>query len=511
MFLKILEPLGWLYTIVAFLLGIYSVNMLVLTLIFWIRKPLRKPLPAVGLLESSLPVVTVQLPLYNESQVAGRVIETIIKLDYPPDRLQIQVLDDSTDDTLQVVTEKVNYWRNRSRWIELHHRTDRTDYKAGALREGLRTAGGEFIVIFDADFIPSPDWLKKALVPFFQPGGERVGFVQTRWSHLNDNFSLLTRAQALGLDAHFGIEQTVRGSTGLLMSFNGTAGIWRRAALEEAGNWRGDTLAEDLDLSYRAQLCGWKACFLRDVIAPAELPVLMIGFKRQQFRWAKGSIQALKLLGKQILNAPISIWHKIEAFLHLSGYMVHPLMLSLLILTLPLTFKWENVLNRLPLGWIGVVGLGVPFAYITSQMTLYPPRRWWQWFVRMPVLSALGVGIAVNNTGGIIEAFLGKQSAFERTPKIGDIRHIELTEKVIAERLMVSNSTWFELILGVYALIDGILAVKDGNRIGAIFYALYAAGFMWVAGSTLWEARASRAVQLISSVSPESALADDPD
>lgn len=510
MIIKILEPLGWLYTIVAFLLGIYSVNMLVLTLIFWIRKLLRKPLPAMGLLESSLPIVTVQLPLYNESQVAGRVIETIVQFDYPPDRLQIQVLDDSTDDTLPAVTEKVNYWRSQRRWIELHHRTDRADYKAGALREGLKTAVGEFIVIFDADFIPAQDWLKKALIPFFQPGGKRIGFVQTRWSHLNDNFSILTRAQALGLDAHFGIEQTVRSATGLFMSFNGTAGIWRRAALEEAGNWRGDTLAEDLDLSYRAQLCGWKACFLRNVTAPAELPVLMIGFKRQQFRWAKGSIQALMLLGKQILNAPISLWHKIEAFLHLSGYMVHPLMLSLLILTLPLTLKWENVMNRLPFWWVGVVGLGVPFAYITSQLTLYPSRRWWQWIVRMPVLSALGVGIAVNNTGGILEAFLGKRSAFERTPKIGDIRHNELTEKVISERLKVNASTWFELVLGVYALSDGVLAVKDGNLIGAIFYALYAAGFIWVAGSTLWEVRASRTAHL-GSVSAKGVLADDRD
>jgi cellulose synthase/poly-beta-1,6-N-acetylglucosamine synthase-like glycosyltransferase len=451
--------------------------MMVLSLLFWFnryrqQKKAGKKVLSVYVEPKEWPEVSVQLPIYNESLVAGRLIDAIASFDYPPDCLNIQVLDDSTDETCQIVDQKVAYWRARGRKIDVQRREIRKEYKAGALKEGLATAKGEFIAIFDADFIPPSDWLKRAMQPYFEPGSERIGLVQTRWSHLNDEYSWLTRAQALSLDGHFGIEQNVRSQTGLLINFNGTAGVWRRACIEDAGNWRGDTLSEDLDLSFRAQLKGWTLRYLVDVTAPAELPILMIGYKRQQFRWSKGSIQVVRLLVPQILKSRLS-----------------PLMIVMLILTMPLTLWGVDVMKRLPVGWLGLIGLGLPFFYFTSQFALYNRKQIRRWLSHMPPLLMIGVGIAVNNTRAIIEGLTRRPSIFERTPKTGALQRNRSTAGVIKERFKVDSSTWFELLFSTYALATGILALKQGNFIGAFLFTLYAAGFAWVGLSTLVEAK----------------------
>jgi cellulose synthase/poly-beta-1,6-N-acetylglucosamine synthase-like glycosyltransferase len=485
--------LSWVYAGIATWLAVYSLNMLMLTVTLWFHKSRSAAASSAPLALADWPVVTVQIPLYNEQLVACRLIDAVAQIDYPLDRLYIQILDDSTDKTVALVDEAVSRWREKGRWISVLRRVDRRDYKAGALRAGLESAQGGFVAIFDADFVPPADWLKRALRPFFEPGRERIGLVQTRWSHLNDRYSLLTRAQALALDGHFGIEQYARHAAGLLMNFNGTAGIWRRVAIEEAGNWRGATLSEDLDLSYRAQLRGWKISYLPDVTAPAELPTLMIGFKRQQFRWTKGSIQVLRLLGRSILTAKISPWRKFQGLMHLSGYLAHPLMILLLLISLPLSLWGGSVLHHLPLGWLGIVSLGPPFFYATSQSVLYGRKRWWNWFVRMPLLSMLGVGIAVNNTRAILEGLFGKPSAFERTPKTGVTSDRNARQALVLESIKPDPTTWAEVLLSLYALATGYITLQHGNWVGAFFFLLYAAGFGWVASATLWEERRAMA------------------
>ncbi len=494
MWRNLVDSIGWVYVLVSILLGIYSANIIALTILFWIRKlrsPARAPAQPVdpASLPACWPAVTVQLPMFNEQQVALRLINAVARLDYPTDRLQIQVLDDSSDSTRKIVAEAVQRWQQAGVNIAEIHRENRQDYKAGALRAGLATATGEYIAIFDADFVPPPDWLKRAMLPFLQPGNERLGLVQTRWSHLNEDYSLLTRAQALALDGHFGIEQNVRSQTGLMLNFNGTAGIWRRACIEDAGNWRGDSLTEDLDLSYRAQIRGWKAMFLLDVKAPAELPTLMLGFKRQQFRWTKGSIQVVRLLWFSILRAPIHPLRKLHSLIHITSYLCHPLMVLLLLLTLPMRLWGLDVMQKLPLGWLGLLSLGPPLFYASAQIALYPEKKRTHWLTRMALLAMLGVGIAVNNTRAVLEGLVGKPSSFERTPKMGLIRRSRARPRAIAsEQLRVDAGTFLELALCLYAIFLGYLTIRQGNWIGAFFFLLYATGFGWVAGETIWEA-----------------------
>ncbi len=492
---RIVDMIGWLYALVAILLGIYSANMLFMTALFWIRKiqsnSSKTRLSTHQNLSESIcwPAVTVQLPMYNEHQVARRLIDSVARLDYPSDRLQIQVLDDSTDNTRKIVAEAVKSWQDRGVNIIEHHRTNRVDYKAGAMRAGMESATGDYIAIFDADFVPPRDWLKRAIRPFLEPGRERLGLVQTRWSHLNEDYSLLTRAQALGLDGTFGIEQNVRSQIGIMLNFNGTAGIWRRNCIEDAGNWRGDSLTEDLDLSYRAQLRGWKAVYLLDVNAPAELPTLMLGFKRQQFRWTKGSIQVARLLGMKILQAPIDPLPKILGLIHITYYLCHPLMLLLLLLTLPLLLWGVDIINRLPLGWLGILSLGPPLFFASSQIALNQRKKILRWFLRMPLLAMLGVGIAVNNTRAVLEAICGKPNTFERTPKLGVIHRSHTRHKVVStEQFQVDYGALLELVLCLYAAFLSFLAIRQGNWIGSLMFLIYSTGFGWVAGGTIWEA-----------------------
>ncbi|RPI34166.1 MAG: glycosyltransferase [Chloroflexota bacterium] len=490
---ELLIVIGWLYALLAIILGIYSSNMLFMTFQYWalrFRKRVRPPAesilpPAIEL--DPWPIVTIQLPLYNEQQVARRLIDAVACLDYPADRLHIQVLDDSNDDTREIVAERVAYWSSKGIWITDHHRESRAEFKAGALREGLDSTPGEFIAIFDADFVPPADWVKRALAPFYEPGSEKIGLVQTRWSHINEEFSILTRAQALAIDAHFGIEQTVRFQTGLFMSFNGSGGIWRRNCIEDAGNWRGSTLSEDLDLSYRAQLRGWKIAYLPDLTAPAEVPPFMAGFKRQQFRWTKGTIQVARLLAGSLLRAPVSPWVKVQGLIQLTNYVAHPMMLLLLVLTLPMTLWGGQVFRQFNLGWLGVISLGPPLFYTTAQAAVFDGAHRWGRLLRLPFLVMLGVGIAVNNSRAVFEALIGKRSAFERTPKTGLTRGLRAVGNLRKEKIKIDTLTWVELILCLYASVNAILWLQRDNWIGAVFFALYAAGFAWVALETLWE------------------------
>lgn len=481
------------YVGVALWLALYAANALVLTALF-LRQRLRPRCPrrTEPISLPQWPLVTVQLPVYNEQQVVRRLIDAVARLDYPCDRLHIQVLDDSTDSTTELVAERVAYWQNHDRWITLHHRTERTDYKAGALRAGLSATPGEFIAIFDADFVPPADWLKRALQPFFEVGGEQIGMVQTRWTHLNDEYSPLTRAQALALDGHFGIEQKVRHETGLLFNFNGTAGIWRRRCIEATGGWRGLTLSEDLDLSYRAQLQGWKFSYLSEVSAPAEIPTMMAAFKRQQFRWAKGSIQCARLLTPALLRAPISPWRKFQGLVHLTSYLMHPLMVSLLLMALPMSLGDGRIFHHLPLAWLGLASLGAPLLYASAQWSLYSGTEWWRRFAWWPLLVMLGTGVAANNSRAIIEGLFGLRSPFQRTPKTGVERRGRHWQDGTPERIDLDLTTWIELALSAYAVASGVLVLLDGNWLGVFFLAIYACGFGWVGGLTLWQARTHR-------------------
>ncbi len=392
---------------ISILLFFYALYVLALAgLSVWGR---RRPIPRAE--PRTWPTVTVQLPIYNEGSVVERLLEAVAALDYPRDRLEIQVLDDSTDETAQRVKRRVADYQAMGLPIELLRRPNRNGYKAGALAYGMRRARGEFIAIFDADFVPPPDFLKR-MIPVLL-ADPTIGAAQARWSHLNADRSWITRAQALMLDAHFMVDQAARSAAGLPVNFNGSAGVWRRAAIEAAGGWESDTLTEDLDLSYRAQLAGWRLVFVPDVTVPGEIPPTLSAFKRQQFRWAKGTTQTFRKLIGRIWRSPWPWWKRVAATFHLGGYFTNLLGVLLLLLSGPLLRhsaerpKWAVVL--------GMGLLAVPIMYGLSQQALYPdwPRRLWA----IPLLFLVGTGLILNNTRAILEALLGYPSEFQRTPK----------------------------------------------------------------------------------------------
>ncbi len=371
--------------------------------------------------EEDLPFVTTQIPLYNEANVAERAIRAACAMDYPRDRHEIQVLDDSTDATREITERLVREYKEKGYQIERLARAERKGFKAGALAEGLERARGEMVAIFDADFVPPRDFLMKT-VPFLVER-ERLGFVQARWGHRNRFFSLLTAAQSIGIDGHFAVEQSARCWNGLFLNFNGTAGVWRKRAIREAGGWQDDTLTEDMDLSYRAQLAGWEPCYLFDVVAPAELPTDINAFKIQQHRWAKGSIQtARKLLPRILSRRDIPFFKKLQAFLHMTHYAINPLMVLMTLLALPLLFlshRWFHPWIMAGLLFQMFVSLaGTNLLYLFSQKMAY--RDWWRNVRFLPALMGLGVGMAVNNTKAVLEALAGKPSPFVRTPKLGE-------------------------------------------------------------------------------------------
>ena len=405
------------YYLILGTLAIYGVHRLALVALYYRtrhRAPGTPPAPA------EWPLVTVQLPLYNEMYVAERLIDAAVRLDYPLDRLEIQVLDDSTDETRELVAARVERYRRQGLPIRHLHRTDRTGFKAGALAAGQAVARGELVAVFDADFVPPTDFLRRTVPHFTDPqSGPEIGMVQARWEHINRQYSLLTRIQAVFLDGHFIIEHAARARGGMFFNFNGTAGIWRRQAIDDAGGWQHDTLTEDLDLSYRAQLAGWRFLFLSDVTAPAELPVEVNAFKRQQFRWAKGSIQTARKLLWRLLWAPVSLRAKVEGFVHLTNNASYLLMVALSILIFPamLLRRGDDVrlLLLLDLPMFVAATVSVIVFYAVSQRERGP--GWVRSLLFLPALMGVGIGLAVNNSRAVVSGALHRGGVFERTPK----------------------------------------------------------------------------------------------
>jgi len=469
--------LAFIHALVALWLAIYGLNAFILAFLYLCHRRAATPTPSVD--RSTLPPVTVQVPVYNELHVVERVIDAIAALDYPRDRLQIQILDDSTDETTRLARARAALHRERGVDIAVLRRPNRSGFKAGALAWGLSQASGEYIVIFDADFCPHLDFLLQT-VPHFL-ARPRLGMVQTRWSYLNAGYSPLTRAQALALDGHFVVEQIGRHRSGLLMSFNGAAGVWRRHCVEESGGWQADTLCEDLDLSYRAQLAGWECLYLPTVDAPAEVPPQIAAFKRQQSRWAQGSVQTWRKLAGPILRSQRLRWgQKMMALVHLSSYLAHALMVLLLLASFPLLLVPDAM--QLPLSGLGLMFLGPPLVYAISQQQLYPDwgRRLWAF----PLLALIGIGIAWCNTQAVWRGLTRWGGTFARTPKFRlEGRAGRWTES--RYRLLADSSTIGEVILALYALGTAFVAHATG-RYGVIpFLLLYAAAFGTVAGMGL--------------------------
>lgn len=448
------------------------------------KKKLNLP-PAAQFAE--LPRVTIQLPLYNEQNVVEQLIEAVSKMDYPHDRLQIQVLDDSTDDTTAVCAAVVSRYRAMGLPIELHHRTNRQGYKAGALEEGLDTATGEFVAVFDADFLPPADFLRRTIHYFTDP---KVGVVQTRWGYTNRDFNLLTEVQALLLDAHFVLEHGSRYATGAFFNFNGTAGILRKTMIRDAGGWQHDTLTEDSDLSYRAQMNGWQFVYLPDVVCPSELPVEMYSFQTQQFRWAKGLTQVSKKLLPRLLRSNAPRHAKIHAVLHLIPNISYPMMIGVSALMLPV------MIVRFYMGWLEFLLLDVPvmtacFAslvafYCCAQKELHPDS-WKRSLLFMPALMAVGVALTFINTKAVIEALLGVSSSFVRTAKYAIQGRKKVVEKSKKYTRPSGALPWLEIAAGSYFAGMMVWAVDSLQVLCLPFLSLFVGGYFWAGFATLYE------------------------
>src|SRR5215475_13541399 len=462
------------YFFVLVILAVYGWHRYYLVYLYMKNKD-KVPVPTIPL--ERLPSVTIQLPIYNEMYVADRLIDAVCQIDYPRELLEIQVLDDSIDETTSVAERAVR--RNAAQGINITyiHRTDRTGYKAGALEAGLKQAKGEFIAIFDADFIPTTDFLRRT-VPFFADPG--VGMVQARWGHINQNYSLLTKIQAILLDAHFVLEHGARNRSGLFFNFNGTAGIWRREAIGDAGGWQHDTLTEDLDLSYRAQLRGWKFVFVPGLIAPAEVPVEMNAFKSQQHRWAKGSIQTCRKLLPRILQSNLPLGVKAEAFFHLSANFNYPLMCVLSVLMAP------SMAIRYNMGWYEMLLIDVPlfFAATASVANFYmvcQRELHHDWMTRLkylPFLMSIGIGLTVNNTKAVLEALFNKRSEFAPTPKYRiEGNSDDWVGKKYHQHFVVQPM--IEIALGVYFTATVFYALANGIYGTLPFLMLFQIGFLY--------------------------------
>ena len=465
-------------------LGIYFFVLVILAVYGWHRYYLvylymkskdHQPMP-LGSFET-LPRVTVQLPVYNEMYVAERLIKAVCQLDYPRELLEIQVLDDSVDETTVVVERAVRRYSATGIDITCLHRSDRTGYKAGALEAGLHVATGEYVAVFDADFLPTPDFLRRSVQFFTDP---KVAMVQARWGHINQDYSLLTKIQSILLDGHFVLEHGSRSRSGLFFNFNGTAGIWRRSAIEDAGGWQHDTLTEDLDLSYRAQLRGWQFVFLQDLVQPAELPVEMNAFKSQQHRWAKGSIQTCRKVLPRILRSNLPFRVKAEAFFHLTANFNYLLMCVLSLLLAP------SMVIRYNMGWYEMLLIDVPlfFAatasvgnfYMVCQRELH--EDWTTRLKYVPFLMSIGIGLTVNNTRAVLEALFNRQSEFARTPKYCIE---EQADEWIGKRYRESGvvQPMIELTLGLYFTATVFYALANGIYATVPFLVLFQVGFLY--------------------------------
>ena len=476
------------YFVVLILLASYGVHRYILVYLYYKHRKKRTTDPPGHF--SDLPRVTVQLPIFNERFVVERLLDAICRMNYPPDKLDIQVLDDSTDETQAVARDLVERYATRGCPISYHHRNNREGYKAGALAEGMQTSKGEFIAIFDADFVPSEDFLLRTIHHFTEP---RIGMVQTRWTHINRHYSFLTEVEAILLDGHFVLEHSGRACSGVFFNFNGTAGVWRRSAIEQAGGWQHDTLTEDTDLSYRAQLKGWKFVYLQDIECPAELPVEMTAFKTQQARWAKGLIQTGKKILPQVLKSDQPFHVKFEAWYHMTANISYPLMIVLSVLLLP------AMIIRFYQGWFQMLYIDLPLFmastfsissfYLVSQRELFP-RRWPRAILYLPFLMALGIGLTITNTIAVLEALVGKKTAFARTPKY----HVESKkDKIRASkyRRRLGWVPWVELLIGAYFALTVYYALDNENYITVPFLILFVVGYWYTGLMSLLQGRFS--------------------
>ena len=476
------------YFVVLVLLATYGLHRYALVYLYYKNKRCRTLDPANQFPE--LPRVTVQLPIFNEQFVVDRLLQAICRLEYPREKLEIQVLDDSTDETVEVARGLVEHYAAQGYPITHYHRTNRAGFKAGALHEGLNSASGEFVAIFDADFVPPPDFLLRTIHHFTD---EKVGMVQTRWTHINRNYSFLTEVEAILLDGHFVLEHSGRARSSVFFNFNGTAGVWRRKAIEDAGGWEHDTLTEDTDLSYRAQLKGWKFVYRQDVECPAELPVEMTAFKTQQARWAKGLIQTGKKILPRVLNSEQPFRVKLEAWYHLTANLSYPLMVVLSVLLLP------AMVIRFYQGWFQMLYIDTPLFlastfsissfYLVSQRELFP-KTWPRALLYLPFLMALGIGLTVTNTRAVLEALIGKQTAFARTPKY----RVESKKDRVQStkyRKRLGWVPWIELLIGSYFALTVYYALQNENYLTVPFLMLFVIGYWYTGLMSLLQGRLS--------------------
>src|ERR1700694_3211030 len=478
------------YFIVLIVLAAYGAHRYWMVYLYYKHKKNKTTEPAAHFQLDDLPRVTVQLPIFNEQYVVDRLLDAVCRVPYSREKLDIQLLDDSTDEPVEVARILVDRYAALGHPVTYLHRDNREGYKAGALAEGLKTAKGEFVAIFDADFVPPPDFLLKCIHHFTDP---KVGMVQTRWTHINRNYSVLTEVEAILLDGHFVLEHSARSRSGVFFNFNGTAGMWRRCAIDDAGGWQHDTLTEDTDLSYRAQLKGWKFVYLQDVECPAELPVEMTAFKTQQARWAKGLIQVSKKILPRVLASNASRSVKIEAFYHLTANLSYPLMIVLSVLLMP------AMIIRFYQGWFQMLYIDLPLFmastfsissfYLVSQKELFP-KRWLRSILYLPFLMALGIGLTVTNTIAVLEALVGRQTAFARTPKY----HVESKKDRVrssAYRRRLGWVPWVELLIGCYFAGTVYYAIDNENYITVPFLILFVVGYWYTGLMSLLQGRFS--------------------
>jgi cellulose synthase/poly-beta-1,6-N-acetylglucosamine synthase-like glycosyltransferase len=467
------------YFIVLLVLAMYGLHRYWLVYDYFVySKNVPPPPPPV----TRWPRVTVQLPIFNERYVIERLTEAVSRFDYPQELLDVQVLDDSTDETQDVARACVERHAAQGMPIVYIHRSNREGYKAGALENGLKTAQGEFIAIFDADFLPEPDFLRRTIPYFLNPdGGENVGMVQARWTYLNSDYSLLTNVETILLDGHFVVEHGARSRRGTFFNFNGTAGVWRREVIDDAGGWQHDTLTEDTDLSYRAQLRGWKFLYLPQIECASELPVDMNGFKAQQARWAKGLMQTAKKILPKVFQSNVPRHVKSEAFFHLTANISYPLMVLLSTMLLPV------MIVRFQQGWFQMLLIDLPLFlastcsissfYLVAQKELRP-EKWWRTFLYMPFVMATGIGISVRNAQAVIEALIGKKSEFARTPKF----KIEGKKGTFAKKSYRNKAGWMpyaEVLLGLYFSLTVVYAIINENYATVPFLLLFVWGYLY--------------------------------
>lgn len=471
-----------LYTLAITVLVLYCLTQLSLAIHYLhYKKKLEEEvsLPVRAMTDDELPVVTVQLPIYNEMYVIERLIDAVAVFDYPSDKLEIQVLDDSTDETVEVVAKRVTYWKEKGLDIQQIQREIRKGFKAGALQEGMKTAKGEFIAIFDADFIPEPDFLRKT-IPHFSD--DKVAVVQTRWEHLNKDYSMLTKIQAFALDMHFRVEQSGRNSAGYFMNFNGTAGLWRKEAIHDAGGWMSDTLTEDLDLSYRAQLKGWKFKYIENVCSPAELPTDMNAVKSQQYRWNKGGAETARKMGFSVLSAHLPMKVKLHAIAHLFNTTNYILIFLTAILSVPLlliknTYIEFDFFRYASVFLVGSISIGYAYFVATRQGEKNSKTTWSTFLKRFPVFLAITMGLSLHNARAVFKGWLGQQSAFIRTPKFNIVGKEGKWENKQYVQSKISSITYLEGLFCLYFLGGIALGIYYEDYGLLPFHLLAATGF----------------------------------